>query len=72
MQRANPGTGDARNRRVPDERMQDTWVTWLNSAYSSTRRLFTLGTLPRNLDDVRTPHRNNWDFVGDQGHSVGR
>ena len=25
---------------------------------------FVLGTVPRNLDDVRTPHRNNWDFVG--------
>ena len=23
---------------------------------------YTLGTLPRTLDDVRTPHRNNWDF----------
>ena len=27
------------------------------------RPAFTLGTLPRTLADIRTPHRNNWDFV---------
>ena len=28
-----------------------------------TPATFTLGTLPRTLADVRTPPRNNWDFV---------
>ncbi len=39
---------------------------------SSRPAAFSLGTLPRNLDDVRTPHRNNWDFVGQQGHPLRR
>jgi hypothetical protein len=36
---------------------------WLNADAFSQPDAFTLGTLPRTLDDVRTPHRNNWDFV---------
>lgn len=36
---------------------------WLNSAAFSDPGLYTLGTAPRTLSDVRTPHRNNWDFV---------
>ena len=43
-----------------DERIQDIWIT---SAGYSAPALFTLGTLPRTDPDVRTPHRNNWDFV---------
>ena len=60
VQRANPGTGDPATDGSRDERIQNTWLT---SAGYSTPALFTLGTLPRTDPDVRTPHRNNWDFV---------
>ena len=36
---------------------------WLNAAGFANPGLFTLGTAPRTIDSVRTPHRNNWDFV---------
>jgi hypothetical protein len=36
---------------------------WLNSAGFAQTPAYTLGTIPRTLADVRTPHRNNWDFV---------
>lgn len=36
---------------------------WLNSAAYTNPGLFTLGTHPRTTGDIRTPHRNNWDFV---------
>jgi hypothetical protein len=36
---------------------------WLNSAAFSQPGPFALGTNPRTQTDVRTPHRNNWDFV---------
>ena len=36
------------------------------------RRLvcFTLGTNPRTLGNLRTPHRNNWDFVASKDVSL--
>lgn len=36
---------------------------WLNTAAFAQTPAYTLGTIPRTLDDVRTPMRNNWDFV---------
>ena len=36
---------------------------WLNAGAFSDPGLFNLGTAPRTLADVRTPARNNWDFV---------
>lgn len=36
---------------------------WINSAAYTNPGLFTLGTMPRTTGDIRTPHRNNWDFV---------
>jgi hypothetical protein len=36
---------------------------WVNSAAFSAPGQFQLGTMPRTIDSVRTPHRNNWDFV---------
>ena len=37
--------------------------TWLDPAAFSNPGLFQLGNAPRTLENVRTPHRNNWDFV---------
>jgi hypothetical protein len=36
---------------------------WLNRDAWSNPGLFQLGTEPRTRGDIRTPHRNNWDFV---------
>ena len=36
---------------------------WLNNAAYSNPGSFVLGNSPRTNGDVRTPHRNNWDFV---------
>jgi hypothetical protein len=36
---------------------------WLNTGVAVDPVGFVLGTAPRNLDDVRTPMRNNWDFA---------
>ena len=73
MQRANAGTGDLATDASRYDRLappQGSGCTndcgiglWLNDAAITATPAFTLGTLPRTLDDVRTPHRNNWDFV---------
>jgi hypothetical protein len=73
MQRANPGTGDIATDGSRYDRLappQGAGCTnecgiglWLNDAAFTAAPQFTLGTLPRTLADVRTPHRNNWDFV---------
>ncbi len=44
---------------------------WLTQAGLSTPALYTLGTMPRTTDDVRTPHRNNWDFVASKDVRMG-
>ncbi|MGE0812090.1 MAG: TonB-dependent receptor [Vicinamibacterales bacterium] len=50
---------------------------WLDSAAFANPGSFVLGTAPRTLDNARTPHRNNWDFVaskdvGLMGHARGQ
>jgi hypothetical protein len=60
MQRANPGTTDPETDGSREERIQGNWI--LASGYANPG-VFTMGTLPRTDPDVRTPHRNNWDFV---------
>jgi hypothetical protein len=62
VQRANPGSGDAETTGSRSDRLRPVG-DWLNASAFSQPAPFTLGTLPRTLDDVRTPHRNNWDFV---------
>jgi hypothetical protein len=69
VQRANPGTGEAETSGSRTERFQPVG-DWLNAAAFSQPAAFTLGTLPRTLDDVRTPHRNNWDFVASKDFRV--
>jgi hypothetical protein len=44
---------------------------WIDGSGLSTPPNFTLGTMPRTTDDVRTPHRNNWDFVATKGIRFG-
>jgi trimeric autotransporter adhesin len=61
-QRPNFGTGDAETDGSREDRMNPVGP-WLNSAAFVTPPQFTLGNVPRTLGDVRTPHRNNWDFV---------
>jgi hypothetical protein len=61
MQRANPGTGPVETSGSDQDRMEP--GLWLDRTGFAQPAAFTLGTLPRNLDDVRTPTRNNIDFV---------
>ncbi|MFA5907395.1 MAG: TonB-dependent receptor [Vicinamibacterales bacterium] len=44
---------------------------WLNGAAYSTPAAFTLGTSPRTDGSVRTPARNNWDFVANKALRFG-
>jgi trimeric autotransporter adhesin len=74
MQRGNPGVGDpetdgSRTDRITPPAGIDCTVApcgtgdeWLRRGSFTAPAAFTLGTLPRTLSDVRTPHRNNWDF----------
>lgn len=54
---ANLETDGSRTERVSPPK------TWLNPAGFADTPAFTLGTMPRTIDDARTPMRNNWDFV---------
>ena len=64
MQRVDPGTGDADTSGTRDERIAGTWFN--GTAFVDPVGIVQ-GTLPRTLGDVRTPHRNNWDFVATKG-----
>jgi len=44
---------------------------WLNAAAYSIPAPFTLGTSPRTDGSVRTPARNNWDFVANKAVRLG-
>jgi hypothetical protein len=61
MQRANPGAGSPETSGSDQDRYEP--GLWLDANGFAVAPPFTLGTLPRNLDDVRTPSRNNIDFV---------
>lgn len=45
-------------------------ATWLDSS-GFVHPGLTLGNAPRTLTDVRTPHRNNWDFVATKDVRMG-
>lgn len=59
MQRVND-LGDPETDGSRDERIQGNWLS--ASGYAAPGP-FVLGTGERTNPDVRTPHRNNWDFV---------
>ena len=42
-------------------------TTWLNANGYSDPGANQLGTLGRVDENIRTPHRNNWDFVATKG-----
>lgn len=60
----NPATTGSREDRLEPGR-------WLNSEAFTLPGTFVLGTNPRTRDDVRTPHRNNWDFVATKAVRLG-
>ena len=60
MQRVNPATGDPATDGSRYERIQDIWLT--SAGYASPGRVHTRH-VAANHPDIRTPHRNNWDFV---------
>ena len=73
VQYANPGSGDGATTGTRDERIAppagggcntgDCGIgLWLDAAGFVAAPGYTLGTLPRTLPNLRTPHRNNWDF----------
>jgi hypothetical protein len=73
MQRANLGSGEletegSRFDRLapppgPECRLDECGTgLWLQPGVATDPAGLVLGTAPRNLDDVRTPHRNQWDF----------
>ena len=44
---------------------------WLDNAGFVNPGLFQLGNSPRTNPDLRTPHRNNWDFVATKDVRLG-
>lgn len=70
VQRVNPGTGAPATSGSREDRMDPVGL-WLNPAAYVSPGLFSLGTVPRVIDDVRTPHRNNWDFVATKAIRIG-
>lgn len=70
MQRVNPGTGDPETDGNRTDRIAPP-NAWLDANAYSLPGQFQFGTLPRTVDDVRTPHRNNWDFVASKDVGLG-
>jgi len=74
MQRPNVTSVDPATEGAREDRLFYTGANpgvWLNSAAFSDPGLYTLGNSPRTRGDVRTPHRNNWDFVASKDVRLG-
>jgi trimeric autotransporter adhesin len=66
MQRPNPTGQDPATSGSREDRLFYPGANpgiWLNGAAFENPGLYQLGTNPRTRGDIRTPHRNNWDFV---------
>ncbi len=57
----NAGTGDPATSGDREDRLQP--GRWLDAAGYATAAPYTFGTLGRTDSRIRSPHRNNWDFV---------
>lgn len=62
VQRVNATGADPATSGTRTERMAP-YGLWLNPAAFVSPGTWNLGTVPRTITTVRTPHRNNWDFV---------
>jgi hypothetical protein len=74
MQRPNTTGSDPYSSGEREDRLQYTGANpgvWLNSAAFVNPGSFVFGNAPRTLSDVRTPHRNNWDFVASKDLRLG-
>jgi hypothetical protein len=74
MQRPNLAGGDALSSGDREDRLYYTGANpgvWLNQSAFTSPGAFTFGNAPRTLADVRTPHRNNWDFVAQKDLRLG-
>jgi hypothetical protein len=66
MQRPNPTGTDAETSGGREDRLTYPGADpglWLDTNAFTNPGLYTIGTQPRTDPDLRTPHRNNWDFV---------
>ncbi|MDP1570869.1 MAG: TonB-dependent receptor [Vicinamibacterales bacterium] len=70
VQRVSPGSGSLATSGSREDRMAPVGL-WLNAGAYVSPGAFTLGTVPRTIDEVRTPHRNNWDFVAAKSIRLG-
>ncbi len=70
MQRVQPGHWRPRNRTAArDERIQDIWIT--QHGLRQPRPVHAWHGAAELIRDVRTPHRNNWDFVAGKDLRLG-
>ena len=74
MQRPNSTGADGETSGGREDRLN--WAgaspgIWLNSAAWTDAGLYKIGNNPRTRGDVRTPHRNNWDFVATKDVRLG-
>lgn len=69
MQRVNPTGADPETSGSREDRLEP--GRWLDSDAFAAPGTFNLGTVPRTLDDVRTPDRHNWDFAANKSVRFG-
>ncbi len=70
VQRVNLAAGDGVTAGTRTARMFPEGL-WLDASAFASPGAFNLGTAPRTIDSVRTPHRNNWDFVAAKAVRIG-
>ncbi|MGH9384164.1 MAG: hypothetical protein ACRD2N_07765, partial [Vicinamibacterales bacterium] len=66
VQRPNQNSADPATSGNREDRLNYTGANpgiWVNAAAFTDAGLYVIGNNPRTRGDIRTPHRNNWDFV---------